>query len=49
MGATNLETHMRKYSGEACDGGYVVVPMHALYDGSGGVLNQASESDETCN
>ena len=30
-GATNLETCMRKYHGEARDGGYATTLLHVLY------------------
>ena len=29
----NLETRLRKYHDEACDGGYTMAPLHALNDG----------------
>ena len=32
----DLETRMRKYHGETCDGGYAVTPFHTTIDGQNG-------------
>ena len=36
MGATDLETRMQKYCGEAREGGYKAMYFHAMIDGRSG-------------
>ena len=47
MGATNLKICMRKYRGEARDGGYAVVPLHVPYDDrNGDGVRKSSQSTQ---